>query len=154
MGPIKTRSWGLGLILLGVVSVVAYADTPSPSSAPASLRMRRPAKPARWSPMQWAKRVAQLAPAPADDPAPPSGDTPSAPPADSPPASPPAAEPAAEPAPVPDQTPTPATEPAPAAAAPAPAPAATLTAKQSPDLTDEELAKLSESAAKEEIITV
>src|SRR3954467_8770826 len=67
MGPIKTRAWGLGLLLVGVVSVAADADTPPPSS----LRMRASAaKPVRWSPMRWAKRVAQVAPATADDPAP------------------------------------------------------------------------------------
>src|SRR5215468_2506711 len=114
MRPIKTRAWGLGLILVGVVSVAAYADTPSPSS----LHMRSsPAKPARWSPMRWAKRVAQVAPA--DDPAPASADS-STQPADPQPAPPPAApaaDPAAvpEPAPIPEPAAPPAAEPAPAA---------------------------------------
>ncbi len=114
-----------------------------------------PAKPARWSPMRWAKRVAQVAPAATDDPAPPSTDTSGAQPADPPPAAPPA-EPssAPEPAPVPEPAAVSAPEPAPAAAPAAAAPAASLSAQQTPDLTDEELAKLSEQSAKEEIITV
>src|SRR3954469_2383720 len=153
MGPIKTRACGLGLFLVGVLSVAAHADTPPP----ASLRMRAaPAKPARWSPMRWAKRVAQVAPATADDPAPQSADASGTQPADPQPAA-PAAEPAAapEPAPVPEPA-APAADAAPAAPqAPAAAPAASLTAQQqTPDLSDEELAKLSEQSAKEEIITV
>jgi outer membrane receptor protein involved in Fe transport len=106
--------------------------------------------------MRWAKRVAQVAPA--DDPAPANADA--AQPADPQPAPPPAApaaDPAAapEPAPVPEPAAAPAAEPAPAAPqAPAAAPAASVTAQQTPDLTDEELAKLSEQSAKEEIITV
>src|SRR5690349_24475977 len=120
MRPIKTRACGLGLILLGVVSFAAHADTPTPSS----LHMRASvAKPARWSPMRWAKRVAQVAPA--DDPAPTTPDS-STQPADSQPAPAPAA-PAADPAGAPE--PAPAAEPAaPPAGAPAayapPAPAA------------------------------
>ena len=113
------------------------------------------AKPARWSPMRWAKRVAQVAPTAKDDPAPAAADTTQ--PADPPAAPAPAAEPAAapEPAPVPEPAPTPTAEPAPAAPqAPAAAPAASVSAQQTPDLSDEELTKLSEQSAKEEIITV
>jgi len=106
--------------------------------------------------MRWAKRVAQVAPASADDPAPQSADASGAQPADPQPAAPPA-EPAAapDPAPVPEPAASPAPDAAPAAPqAPAAAPDASLTAQQTPDLSDEELAKLSEQSAKEEIITV
>jgi outer membrane receptor protein involved in Fe transport len=112
------------------------------------------AKPARWSPMRWAKRVAQVAPA--DDPAPASADS-STQPADPQPAPTPAADPAAapEPAPVAEPAAPPAVEPAPAAPqAPAAAPAASVSAQQTPELSDEEMAKLSEQSAKTEIITV
>src|SRR5262245_49253250 len=126
MRPIKTRAWGLGLILVGVVSVAAYADAPPPSS----LHMRAAAtKPARWSPMRGAKRVAQVASA--DDPAPASADS-STQPADPQPAPAPAADPAAapEPAPVPEPAAPPVAEPAPAAPqAPAAAPAASVSAQ-------------------------
>jgi iron complex outermembrane receptor protein len=122
-------------MLVGVAP--AAADTHAP--APISLRMRaHPSKSA--SPNSHPRRqlvrrgtqVAQAAPDQPADPAPSSGD----PPADTPPP--------AEPEPPP-----PSPEQAPAAAPESPPAAA-----QASDLTDAELAKLSEQAAKEEIITV
>ena len=127
MTRMKTLACSVCLILVGVAPVAADND------APKSLRMRPSKAPgSQWSPMRWAKRIAQAQPAP-DQPQP-SGDTPA--PADAsgaPPAAP--AEPAA---------------PAPAAA---PAPDAQATG-QTPALSDEELAKLAEQEAKTEVITV
>jgi iron complex outermembrane receptor protein len=93
--------------------------------------------------MQWGKRVAQ---APTPDQPPSGGDQP------------PAGGTGAPPSPAPESTPTtdqsaPVPEAAPPAE-PAPAPAPAPAAEASAGLTDEELAKLAEQEAKEEVITV
>src|SRR4051812_25039274 len=121
MTRMKTLACSVGLILVGVAPVAADND------APKSLHMRpTKANGSRWSPMRWAKRIAQAQPA--ADPAPPASDQPQP-------------DASAQPAPEP-QPPAPAPEggQAPAAAAPA--------------LSDEELAKLAEQEAKTEVITV
>src|SRR6185295_16940808 len=99
-----------------------------------TLRMRTAQRGAQWSPLRWAKRVAQAQPA--ADPAPASDPAPAAPAGD---AAAPAANDSAAP-PAPDVSATP----APAAAAPAAA----------PGMSDEELARLAEQEAKTEVITV
>jgi outer membrane receptor protein involved in Fe transport len=116
------------LVFVGIASVAA--DTTS--TAPKSLRMRSRAPAATHAPTSAGRRVAQ----PTPDPQPPSTEPP---PADAPPA--------AEPAPAPTDQPAAAPE-----APPAAQPATTVT--ETPNLTDEELRKLSEQEAKEEIITV
>ena len=128
MTRMKTLACSVCLILVGVAPAAADNNT----NAPKSLRMRTRAQPAsHWSPMHWgSKRVAQAAtpdqqPAGADQP-----------PADG----------TGAPAPA-DAQPTPA--PAPQGAAPA-AP----TVDTTPNLSDEELKKLAEQEAKEEVITV
>src|SRR5215468_9842094 len=99
MTRMKTLACSVCLILVGVAPVAADND------APKSLRMRAKKAPgSNWTPMRWAKRVAQAQPAP--DPTPP------AQPAQDQPA--PAADPGAQPA----------AEPAAAEPAPAPAPTA------------------------------
>jgi outer membrane receptor protein involved in Fe transport len=140
----KTLACSAGLILLGVVPVSAD------NSAPSSLRMRtRPSPGSGWSPMRWARRIAQAAPAggqPASTDDPPPASDPAPAPADAQPAqggAPPAASgdqpaAAAEPAPAQGQT---------------GAPAATVE-KPATGLSDEELAKLAEQEAKTEVITV
>jgi outer membrane receptor protein involved in Fe transport len=139
MTRLKTLACSVTLILVGVAPVAADND------APKSLRMRAKKAPgSNWTPMRWAKRVAQAQPAP--DPAP-------AQPAQDQPAADPAAQPAAEPA-----APTPAAEPAGPAPTPAGEPPPAVQAQGKPEqptaLTDEELAKLAEQEAKTEIITV
>ena len=125
MTRMKTLACSVCLVLVGVAPVAADND------APRSLRMRAKKAPgSHWTPMRWAKRIAQAQPA-GDQPA---GDQPAAP--------------AAEPA---QPQPTPA-EPAPANPAQAEAPAGQ--SAQGPALSDEELAKLAEQEAKTEIITV
>jgi outer membrane receptor protein involved in Fe transport len=90
--------------------------------------------------MQWGKRVAQ---APTPDQPPPGGDQPAggtgAPPSPAPEPTPATTD---QPAPVPEAAPTPPPEPAPAPV------------DQPPSLTDDELKKLAEQEAKEEVITV
>src|SRR5215470_17580136 len=99
MARTKTLVCSISLLLVGVAPVAADND------APKSLRMRAKKAPgSNWTPMRWAKRVAQAQPAPDPAPAQPAQDQPA-------PAADPAAQPAAEPA-----APTPAAEPA----APAP----------------------------------
>src|SRR4051812_16138521 len=106
MTRMKTLACSVCLILVGVAPVAADND------APRSLRMRPKKAPgSHWTPMRWAKRVAQAQPTP-DQPAAPDP-APSAPPAAEPPAAEPA--PAESPAPAPEST-----EPS---AAPTPAPA-------------------------------
>ncbi len=152
MRRMKTTACSLGLILIISVAPVT-ADTGT--TKPTSLRMRahplKPKSPGSSSrglpvqrPVQRDKRVAQAAPDQPGDQGPPSGDSPSdaPPPADTP-------APEASPAPSPEQ-PSPSPEQA-VTAAPEPPPAAE---RSSSDLTDEELAKLSEQAAKVEVITV
>src|SRR5215475_5219053 len=114
MTRMKTLACSVCLILVGVAPVAAD------NNAPKSLRMRPKKAPgSHWTPMRWAKRIAQAQPASGP---PASGDQPQ--PADAS-----GAQPAAEPA-----QPT------------TPAPAAT--AEQSgPALSDEELAKLAEQEA-------
>jgi iron complex outermembrane recepter protein len=139
----KTLACSVCLLLVGVAPVAADND------APKSLRMRPKKAPgSHWTPLRWAKRVAQAQPAP-DQPAP-ADPASSAPPA----ADPSAAQPSAEPAPPPADAPTPAPESTPPAAVPTPAPADVQAQAQGPALTDEELAKLAEQEAKTEVITV
>ena len=124
MTRMKTLACSVCLILVGVAPVAAD------NNAPKSLRMRAKKAPgSHWSPMRWAKRIAQAQPATDPPPADPQ-------PAD---ANPPAP---AEPAPA-DQPP-----PQPQAAQPA------AQAEAAPNLSDEELAKLAEQEAKTEVITV
>ena len=138
MTRLKTLACSVTLILVGVAPVAADND------APKSLRMRAKKAPgSHWTPMRWAKRVAQAQPAPDPAAAQPAQDQPA-------PAADPGAQPAAEPAPAPEPTagtPTPAAEPQPSAQAQA-------KPEQPTALTDEELAKLAEQEAKTEIITV
>jgi iron complex outermembrane receptor protein len=121
MTRMKTLACSVGLILVGVAPVAADND------APKSLHMRPSKAPgSQWSPMRWAKRIAQAQPA---DPAPPAGDQPQ--PADA------------------------SGQPAPAQPTPAPAPeGGQAPAGQASALSDEELAKLAEQEAKTEVITV
>jgi outer membrane receptor protein involved in Fe transport len=109
------------LILVGVAPVAADND------APKSLRMRpTKANGSQWSPIRWAKRIAQAQPAADQTPA--AGDPPQ-----------------------PDASAQPAPEPQP----PAPTPeAGQPPAGSAPALSDEELAKLAEQEAKTEVITV
>jgi outer membrane receptor protein involved in Fe transport len=125
----KTLACSVCLILVGVAPVAAD------NNAPKSLRMRAKKAPgSHWSPMRWAKRIAQAQPAP--DQPPPGGDQP--PPADAT-----GAQPAAEPAqPTPEPAPAQGAQPAGQAEQPA------------TGLSDEELAKLAEQEAKTEVITV
>ena len=126
MTRMKTLACSVCLILVGVAPVAADND------APKSLRMRAKRAPgSSWTPMRWAKRIAQAQPA-GDQPAP-AGDQPTA------------VEGGASAQPSP--------EPSPARPAQAEAPAAQATA-QGPALSDEELAKLAEQEAKTEVITV
>jgi iron complex outermembrane receptor protein len=137
MTRMKTLVCSVSLILVGVAPVAADND------APKSLRMRSKKLPgSHWTPMRWAKRIAQAQPAP-DQPAPdqPAPDQP--PPADAA-----DAPPATEPAPAPSApTPTPMADPPPAAQVQG-------QPEQPAGLTDEELAKLAEQEAKNEVITV
>src|ERR1041384_1233585 len=88
MTRMKTLACSVCLILVGVAPVAAD------NNAPKSLRMRAKKAPgSHWSPMRWAKRIAQAQPAP-DQPQP-SGDPPA--PADAT-----GAQPAPEPAPTPE----------------------------------------------------
>src|SRR5215468_1203465 len=121
MTRMKTLACSVGLILVGVAPVAADND------APKSLRMRPTKAPgSQWSPMRWAKRLAQAQPA---DQAQRAGDL--AQPADA----------SGQPAPAPTQ--------------PAPAPVSCQApAGQAPALSDEELAELAEEEAKTEVITV
>src|SRR5689334_6294751 len=125
MTRMKTLACSVCLVLVGVAPVAADND------APKSLRMRAKKAPgSHWSPMRWAKRIAQAQPAgdqPATDPQP-AGDQPA----------PAAAEPA---------------QPGPTPASPAQAEAPAGQAAQGPALSDEELAKLAEQEAKTEVIT-
>jgi iron complex outermembrane recepter protein len=126
MTRMKTLACSVSLILVGVAPVAAD------NNAPKSLRMRSKAPGSDWSPMRWAKRIAQAQPAPDQTP---SGDQPQ-----------PADTSGAQPAPADPAQPT-----------PAPAPEggqATAQAQQAPALSDEELAKLAEQEAKTEVITV
>ncbi len=126
MTRMKTLACSVAFILVGVAPVAADND------APKSLRMRpTKATGSQWSPMRWAKRIAQAQPA---DPAPAASD---------------------QPQPAPDAS----AQPAPAEAQPTPAPApeagqAATAQAQAPALSDEELAKLAEQEAKTEVITV
>ncbi|HEX3758845.1 MAG TPA: TonB-dependent receptor [Kofleriaceae bacterium] len=137
----------MGLILIGVAP--AAADGRSP---PRSLRMR--AAPSSgssgsvWSPMRWARRIAQAdgQPAPSGDQPAPSGDQP-APSGDQP--APSGEQPAA---PSGDQPAAPA-QPAQPQGQPE-APAASASQQKATGLSDEELAKLAEQEAKTEVITV
>jgi len=89
MTRMKTLACGICLVLVGVAPVAAD------NNAPKSLRMRAKKAPgSHWSPMRWAKRVAQAQPAP--DQPPPSGDPPPAAPSDAP-TEPPAPAPSAAP---------------------------------------------------------
>src|ERR1041384_8551236 len=93
MTRLKTLACSVTLILVGVAPVAADND------APKSLRMRPKKAPgSHWTPMRWAKRIADAQPAP-DQPQP-SGDQPQ-------PADPSGAQPPAEPA---QPTPAPAPE--------------------------------------------
>jgi iron complex outermembrane recepter protein len=135
MTRMKTLACSVFLIFVGVAPVAADTTT---STAPKSLRMRSRPQPAHWLPMQWGKRVAQ---APTPDQPPPGADQP------------PAGGTGAPPSPAPESTPTtdqpaPVPEAAPAESAPAPV------VDTAPSLTDEELKKLAEQEAKEEVITV
>ena len=73
MTRMKTLACSVGLVLVGVAPVAADNNPPK------SLRMRT-ATGSRWSPMRWAKRIAQAAqpgttdPAPASDPSAPAAD--------------------------------------------------------------------------------
>ena len=131
MTRMRTLACTVCLIFVGVAPVAA--DTTS--NAPKSLQMRsRTSASTHWLPMRWGKRVAQ---APNPDPSPPSGDQPAtdgsgAPSTPAPDAAPPT------PAPPPAATP----------------PAAQPVVDQTPNLSDEELKKLAEQEAKEEVITV
>jgi outer membrane receptor protein involved in Fe transport len=87
--------------------------------------------------MHWAKRVAQAAPVPDQPPA--GGDQPA---------------PEGAPAPAPDPAQPPPPEPTPAAPPPEAAPAPAANVETTPNLSDEELKKLAEESAKEEVITV
>jgi iron complex outermembrane receptor protein len=139
MKRMKTLACSVFLMFVGIAPVAA--DTHA--NAPKSLRMRsRPPLGKAWSPVRWAKRVAQAAtpdqaqpggdpPPPAGDPPPPDGTTPPAPTPDAAP-------------PNPDQAPAPAVAPPPAAPP----------VEQTQNLSDEELKKLAEQEAKEEVITV
>jgi iron complex outermembrane receptor protein len=156
MRRIKTIACSLGLILVGVTSITADAD----SSAPASLRMRAgsdsasPRSGPRWNPVRWGKRIAQAATNQPSDPAPAGNDSTAAQPADTPaPADAPPAADTPAPADTPPAEPAPAPEAAPAQA-PGAATAPPLAVEQSSQLSDEELAKLSEQSAKEEVITI
>src|ERR1041384_3665065 len=87
MTRLKTLACSVTLILVGVAPVAADND------APKSLRMRAKKAPgSHWTPMRWAKRVAQAQPAPDPAAAQPAQDQPA-------PAADPGAQPAAEPAP-------------------------------------------------------
>lgn len=137
MTRMKTLACGVLLTFVGAAPVAA--DTHP--NAPQSLRMRpHVSKSAQGSPKRAGKRTAQAAtpdqqPAPAGDP--PAEGTP--PPEE---ATPPASDQATpEAAPAPEPVPE---------AAPAPAPPA----DETPNLTDEELEKLAEQEAKEEVITI
>ena len=132
MSRMKSLACGVCLVLVGVAPVAADNN-----DAPKSLRMRAKKVPgSHWSPMRWAKRVAQAQPAP-DQPAP-SGDPPA--PADAP-----ADQPAPEPTPpAPEQAPLPQ----------APVPEGGQVSAPAAGLSDEELAKLAEQEAKTEVITV
>ena len=125
MTRMKTLACSVGLILVGVAPVAADND------APKSLHMRpTKATGSQWSPMRWAKRLAQAQPADQPQPA---GDQPQ--PADA----------SGQPAPAPTPT----------QGQPAPAPeAGQAPAGQAPALSDEEMAKLAEQEAKTEVITV
>ena len=139
MTRMKTLACSVCLILVGVAPVAAD------NNAPKSLRMRAKKAPgAHWTPMRWAKRIAEAQPAP-DQPQP-SGDQPA--PADAS-----GAQPTPEPAP---PTPTPETTPAPAPEGGAQQPEQPAGQAEQPatGLSDEELAKLAEQEAKTEVITV
>jgi iron complex outermembrane receptor protein len=125
MTRMKTLACSVCLIFVGVAPVAADTTT---KNAPSSLRMRSQA------PKQAGKRVSQ-APTP-DQPPPAGGDQP-------------ASGTGTPPAPASEPAPPPADQPAPAPTAAAPAPIDTT-----PNLTDEELKKLAEQEAKEEVITV
>ncbi|HET7500888.1 MAG TPA: TonB-dependent receptor plug domain-containing protein, partial [Kofleriaceae bacterium] len=118
------------------------------------MRTRPPARPGagpRRAPARTGRRVAQGVPDQPGDSPPPGGDAPAPaepPPAESPPADQPAG-PAPEAAPAPDAPPAPAAPPVGEQA-----PENVQPMEQPSNLTDEEMAKLSESAAKEEVITV
>jgi outer membrane receptor protein involved in Fe transport len=128
----KTLACSVCLILVGIAPVAADNN----QNAPKSLRMRSRAQPtSHWSPMHWGKRVAQATP----DQPPAGGDQP----ADG--------APSTEPAQTTEPTAVP--EGAPAEATP-PAPTAETSVETTPNLTDEELKKLAEQEAKEEVITV
>ena len=132
MTRMKTLACSVFLIFVGVAPVAADTN----ATAPKSLRMRSRAQPSsHWLPMHWGKRVAQAA-----TPDQPAGGDP--PPADGTAPPPPVPDPAAPP---PDQPPAPVPETAP------PPP---VLVEQTPNLTDEELKKLAEQEAKEEVITV
>jgi len=124
----NTIACSLGLILVGVAPVVADSGIP----AATSLRMRSRPHPAT--------RVAQPAPDPA-----PAGDPPAPAPTDAAPAiaPPDPSLPTPGPAPAAEQTPT---------LAPGPEPGPNV--PETPGLSDEEMSKLAEQAAKEEVITV
>ncbi len=136
MTRMKTLACSVGLILVGVAPVAAD------NTAPRSLRMRAaPAPGSGWSPMRWARRIAQAAPAAdpasATDPPAPAGDPPA----------PGSAEGNHPPAPGAQA------EPAQPAAQGQPEPPAASVEKPG-GLSDEELAKLAEQEAKTEVITV
>jgi iron complex outermembrane receptor protein len=127
MTRMKTLACSIVLIFVGVAPVAADKT----ANAPNSLRMRsRSSLASHWTPLHWGKRVAQV---PQPDPPPPSGDQPAADGTGAPPA------------PTPD-----ASQPSEKPAAPAPQ----TTGTEPANLSDDELKKLAEQEAKEEVITV
>jgi len=148
MTRMKTLACSVGLILVGVAPVAAD------HSAPRSLRMRAKPSPgsgSAWSPMRWARRIAQAtpadgSPAPGADPAP-AGDPAAPAPANDQPAQ--SSDPAA-----PVDGPPAAAAQAQPAPAPSPAEPPAASAEKSGGLSDDELAKLAEQEAKTEVITV
>src|SRR5512133_3324832 len=138
MTRMKKLACSVGLILVGTAPVAADGN-----SSPKNLRMRPSNKTAKTTPAHWlpfhriGKRVAQAP------------DQPQPPPPDQPPANPPDQTPPANP-PQPDQTPPPPDK------TPPPAnPEQQPNVGQTPNLTDEELAKLAEQETQgEEIISV
>jgi iron complex outermembrane recepter protein len=141
MTRMKTLACSVFLIFVGVAPVAADTN----ADAPKSLRMRaRPPVGTRGSPVRWPKRVAQPATPDQPPPAPAGNDQPPGDGTTSPAADP--AQPTPDQAPVPDQAPAPAAEPA--------LPPTPPVTEQTPNLSDEELRKLAEQEAKEEVITV
>jgi outer membrane receptor protein involved in Fe transport len=112
---------------------VGVAPVAADNHAPKSLRMRAKRPPgAHWSPVRWAKQIAQAQPTP-DQPPPGSGQ-------------------GTDPSPAGTEAPT---EPSPSASGPpAAAPATAAQVEQAPALSDEDLARMAEQEARTEVITV